>query len=929
MSTVDRNTPSVTSHDARGLAVRQIAYLRTVAGGPVEPLITRLHHDVIGRLVEQRDPRLAEAPKPNLATVYGLVGQAVKVDSVDIGERTILAGPAGEVLRRWDGRGNRWYSTYDNQLRMLTLGDNDQGIVETNTYADALADTAYNLCGRPIRQFDASCVLEFSSFSLHGKPLRDSRMITAGGTFTSSQTFSPLGVVVAKTDAGAHQQQMRYDKAGQLHRVHLRLEPTGPWQAVLEDAQYNAAGQIIEQQAGNKVVSAWIYDDADGRLTTSIAGLPGQDPLQHFEYRYDRVGNVLRIDDLAFKPVFFKNQLIDGHREFTYDSLYQVTSATGHDAAPSADLPGRPLPSDPKNHLNYKQMYTYDDGGNLIKLIHERAVGGYTHEMCIDPTSNRGVRCKPGDPKPEFEKLFDPHGNLQASSPGRPLLWNNHDQLACATLVERDSGLSDQEVFRYSQGVRLVKRHEWQASTLTHFRQVIYLQGLEIRTRDNGEELHVITVPGGQGSVRCLHWVSKKPEGIDKDQLRYSVDDHLGSGVMELDQDALVVSHERYYPFGGTAWLTAHSAVEVDYKTIRYSGKEMDESGLYYYGARYYAPWLQRWISGDPAGNIDGLNLYGFVGNNPLRYVDPAGGSRAESVIILYSGFISILGGHAEQTLGQVHNIIHEENIVKNLGVNLLGETLRGIIGYEGGVLGTGEADVILPDASHALQFTDPNALAGGNMGGDMANAMDAPITSSILQMGPLIPQTSTMSVAAIDKALGISDPAKKKQLKNGKDGMNKLVNPALNSVLNPSFLTNRVISTWLSIIPAASNMFARAMEAEDIKNRLDPVKVGKIQTMLTEWKSAVEQRWAWAETAFEALGTDVIYPANLIPNVNPMTSKERLAPITRSGLQQTTRKTLDYINRMQVGMANYKAMSTTDNQFLLKQARSASKRAA
>lgn len=122
MTSVDWKTPSVTSIDARGLAVRQIAYWRTVAGGPVETLITRLRNDVIGRPVEQRDPRLADALKPNLATVHGLTGQSVKVASVDAGVRTVLLGPAGEIRQRWDGRGSHWRTTYDNQLRVLTPG---------------------------------------------------------------------------------------------------------------------------------------------------------------------------------------------------------------------------------------------------------------------------------------------------------------------------------------------------------------------------------------------------------------------------------------------------------------------------------------------------------------------------------------------------------------------------------------------------------------------------------------------------------------------------------------------------------------------------------------------------------------------------------------------------------------------------------------
>jgi RHS repeat-associated protein len=43
------------------------------------------------------------------------------------------------------------------------------------------------------------------------------------------------------------------------------------------------------------------------------------------------------------------------------------------------------------------------------------------------------------------------------------------------------------------------------------------------------------------------------------------------------------------------------------------------------YGARYLAPWLARWTSPDSAGAVNGLNLYVYVGNNPLKYIDPTG----------------------------------------------------------------------------------------------------------------------------------------------------------------------------------------------------------------------------------------------------------------------------------------------------------------
>lgn len=623
---VHLRTPDITAHDGRGLAIRQIACLRQVVGEPVQTRITRQRYNASGRLIEQWDPRLFDTgATPNLATVYSLSGQPLKVNSVDAGEGLSLPGLAGETLQRWDARASHWRTTYDPQLRVVAVAQNARSDVETFTYADASADPALNVRGQMIKLVDPAGWLELSNFSLQGAPLSEARTIADAGPYISSSTYSPLGAVLTQTDAGGHQQQSCYDIAGQLKQVQLRIKGHLNWQPVFKDAQYNAAGQIIEQCAGNDVLSTWTYDPADGRLDTQRAQKKTEPALQDFEYFYDCVGNITRIEDHTFQPIYFANQLVDGHRDFTYDSLYRLTSATGYDDAAPSDIPGRPLPGDPNNRLNYTQHCKYDRGGNLIELHHVRAGASHTREMCIDPTSNRGVRWKEGDPGPVFSELFDRHGNLQDLQPGKALQWNSLDQLEAVTLVKRDDGPNDQEFYRYSEGMRVYKRHETHTPSLTHFQEVIYLPGLEIRTRDNGEELHVITLSGGLGSVRCLHWVSGKPANIAADQLRYSLDDHLGSCALELDQNAQVISEEGYYPFGATAWYARGSEVGVDYKTVRYSGKEMDDSGLYYYGARYYAPWLQRWISADPAGDVDGLNLYAMVGGNPVRFIDSDG----------------------------------------------------------------------------------------------------------------------------------------------------------------------------------------------------------------------------------------------------------------------------------------------------------------
>lgn len=80
------------------------------------------------------------------------------------------------------------------------------------------------------------------------------------------------------------------------------------------------------------------------------------------------------------------------------------------------------------------------------------------------------------------------------------------------------------------------------------------------------------------------------------------------------------------YTYGDTCFRAGRSAAEVSQKRYRYTGKEKDEeSGLYYHGARYYACWLGRWTASDPAGLVDGVNLFAYVRGNPVRLHDPSG----------------------------------------------------------------------------------------------------------------------------------------------------------------------------------------------------------------------------------------------------------------------------------------------------------------
>jgi RHS repeat-associated protein len=107
---------------------------------------------------------------------------------------------------------------------------------------------------------------------------------------------------------------------------------------------------------------------------------------------------------------------------------------------------------------------------------------------------------------------------------------------------------------------------------------------------------------------------------------RFQLSDHLGSSALEVDEQGNRITYEEYYAYGGTAFLVGIRKAEVDRKRYRYSGKERDdETGLYYYGARYYAPWMGRWCNVDPLKDPVDNNLFLFNKNNPERFFDPDG----------------------------------------------------------------------------------------------------------------------------------------------------------------------------------------------------------------------------------------------------------------------------------------------------------------
>ncbi|POR69518.1 RHS repeat-associated core domain-containing protein [Pseudomonas syringae] len=651
-SIMHTNTPQLAVSDSRALPVRSVQFYRGADDQPVEARVTQQYFDKAGRLIASRDPRFASRLKygvcapVNLMQIVSLSGALLLSKSVDSGWRVSLNGEAGQLVDGWDGRDNPRQIEYDAQLRPLAINESGR-MTERFTYGGP-ATAERNQCNQLIRHDDTAGSRLLQDYGLSGgvlseercflqspdrpdwplaEPDRDALLEPVG--LQTRRAFNAQGEALAQTDANGNVQRFSYGAAGQLHAVELTLTNTEQPQTLVSAIDYDAFNQVEQETAGNGVVSRYVYDLQDGRLIELSALSADGSVLQKLNYSYDPAGNVLLINDASQPDRYCGNQRIEPINRYCYDTLYQLIEATGREVRNGAShgpaLPGlQPLPTlDPCQVSNYRQHYSYDRAGNLLQMRHEGA-HNFTRNMHVAPDSNRSL--PDDDEDVDFATSFDANGNLLQLVRGQVMGWDARNQLQHITTVQREDGSNDDERYVYDgQGQRCRKISTAQASGRTLINEVRYLPGLEIRTAASGEILHVVIAQAGRNSVRVLHWDAGKPDAIANDQVRYSLGDHLGSSTLELDQQGGLISQESYYPFGGTAWWAARSAVDAKYKTVRYSGKERDASGLYYYGFRYYAPWLQRWINPDPAGAVDGLNLYTMVRNNPAACVDPSG----------------------------------------------------------------------------------------------------------------------------------------------------------------------------------------------------------------------------------------------------------------------------------------------------------------
>jgi RHS repeat-associated protein len=464
-------------------------------------------------------------------------------------------------------------------------------------------------------------------------------------TFSTSARFDALGQQTEKVEPGGTTVVWRYRRDGLLAELTASRPGASPAR-YLAATDYNAKSQrqwaVFGDGANGLLRTDYSYD-ADNFRLTGIATTRLRDGvrLQDLTYWADPEGNVTAVTDPAAPAarVFHGNQEVSPDQDFTYDSLYRLIDNRGrahiaYSLAMAADGGYQPYfpPSarDAGALERYRMSHDYDGAGNLWRTRYCAASSRWTQTLALAPDSNRGA---PTDGP--VDAMFDDCGNQLAfrDGPSPKLSWSWANHLAGVVLVARQAGAADAQYYSYNAlGVRVRKQTQRLVGGAMAVEETITLGDHTIHRRfRDGVVVEEWRSTRLMDEDRCVaelvDWtVGKPPDGVGAHQDRYQLGNLIDSSMIEVTGDGGIVSYEEFSPFGATVYAAGAGLCEVSLKSYRYAGRDRDKaSGLYYYGARYYAPWLCRWLSPDPAGDIDDLNLYAFVGGNPVTSTDVGG----------------------------------------------------------------------------------------------------------------------------------------------------------------------------------------------------------------------------------------------------------------------------------------------------------------
>jgi RHS repeat-associated protein len=789
---VHATTPDVIHSDSLGrlfLTVKQNKS-RTDAiklPGPITPEFynTRANLDIEGnhrQIIDAKDRIIT-------AYDYNMLSTRIHQSTMEAGEHWMLNDVAGKPFYSWDSRNRQFHTRYDGLRRptdaLLRQDGGAEILVARTVYGETEPDPeANNLRGKVSRLFDQAGVAMSDKFDFKGNLLQSRRIIAREyktildwntevelekEAYASSTTYDALDRPTELVSPDKSIINPHYNEANLLASLEVKLRGADEVTPFVNQINYNVKGHRERVVYGNGAVTSYEYDPVTFRLVHLTTERPGdrdglaselfENPgvIQDLRYTFDPVGNITQIGDAALKTIFHDGQQINAVSTYTYDAIYRLIEATGREhigqttlnfdtpAGKNRDYPftgSEDHANDYQALRNYTERYEYDSVGNFLVFRHLAVDGSWTRryeynersQIQEKQVSNRLSRTTVGDGVNKVEPYsYDVQGNM-ISMPHLPMLaWNFEEQLQ-----QIDLGGGGTAYYVYdSTGERVRKVIESQNGVRRNER--IYLGSFEVYREFGGrdetptlerETLHVSDDKKRLALVETQTVSETKPIDNPAPLVRYQFGNHLVSTNLELDTTGSVVTYEEHHPFGTSSFQAGRSIAELSLKRYRYTSKERDEeSGFYYHGARYYAPWLGWWVSADDLqGDIRSpmsLHRYVYANANPVIYTDPDGriGTLATAGIGL------LIGGIGGAIIGAWTAKPGERWKGAGKGA-LIGAGTGALAGLTLGLSLVGTGAIGLGGTAVATGGTTGSVLVSGTLAGAVGGGSNAAITT-------------------------------------------------------------------------------------------------------------------------------------------------------------------------------------------------------
>lgn len=692
---------------------------------------------------------------------YDLLGRKTAIESKDSGRKETWYDRAGNVSRETDNvlRANGQYIQYEYDT-MNRLTKIDYPISIDTTYKYGVAGTENNCAGRIVTTTDESGSIEYQ-YGKIGEIVREERTIkrlkplATDVTAVMEYSCDYLGRMQTITFPDNEVLTYGYDEGGQIKSVRGRRINHDFF--YVNDIAYDEFGQRKYIEYGNGTKTVYAYD-AKRRWLSNIKTICGANVYQDIDYAFDVVGNIESYTNSSGK--------YETTQKYFYDSLYQLTSANGTTVY---------KPSGIVSYTSkYKQDFTFSTDGlcnmdvkeSTSSVTPQSVIGkglnyklgyeyykGYSHRLesagtrfyRYDGNGNVITEREGGHaPVTENNAILNDDGRIYSTNYGFALSTDTENSDASSTIYQRDYQWNEKNLLvRTDDKINRVTyaygSDGQRSNKYTRNGEILYFNKMwqttdMYDTIDLRQSKHIYV--GDTRLVTKFTLDDDSPNWGHEDESTYWYhSDHLGSAQLVTKKDGVIHERIEYTPYG-ELWVDANYDSGIDKSVFRFTGKEFDEeTGFYYYGARYLDPRLSRWISTDPAlgeyipgapvneearkrnGNLPGmggvynsinLNLYHYAGNNPVKYTDPDGRVVWFAIPIIAIALIGV-GGVAHAPT------IHQPDVANQLSRTAYDDGTTGPAFQNKSAIRSRETFSLSSDAVAAVGSAMPRGMLGPN----------------------------------------------------------------------------------------------------------------------------------------------------------------------------------------------------------------------